>query len=139
MFVIDDRIMTSSTIIDDWPLSTVILKNEKAVPWLILVPRVENARELMDLSQDEQYQLSLEMAALSKLIKQTFDCDKLNIATLGNIVPQLHIHVVARTKTDPYWPESIWQSAYVSNAYDDNTFITLQKKLQDLVKDTVFE
>jgi diadenosine tetraphosphate (Ap4A) HIT family hydrolase len=89
-------------------LSDLLLMNNQLYPWLILVPRVENAIELIDLSTAQQHLLMDEIDTVSRLLKSIYEPDKLNIATLGNIVRQLHIHVVARYRTDPAWPSPVW-------------------------------
>jgi diadenosine tetraphosphate (Ap4A) HIT family hydrolase len=137
--IIDERILNNAMILDDWPLSTVILKNEQDVPWVILVPRVVDAKEWMDLNEDEQRQLNLEIVGLSKIMKSQFNCDKLNVASLGNIVPQLHIHIVARTTSDPYWPNSIWQGDFKSNPMSDKQFQALRAQLLPLISNAIFE
>jgi diadenosine tetraphosphate (Ap4A) HIT family hydrolase len=82
--------------------------NNQQYPWVILVPRVEDAVELIDLSQAQQHELMDEISLVSKVLNQSYDPDKLNIATIGNIVRQLHIHVVARYRSDPAWPSPVW-------------------------------
>jgi diadenosine tetraphosphate (Ap4A) HIT family hydrolase len=109
-FVVDGQIQKDSLWLADWPLSSLYLKNEANFPWLLLVPRVKDAQEIHQLSIENRYQLMDEITALSKIIEETFVPDKLNIAYLGNMVPQLHVHLVARYKEDILWPQGIWQS-----------------------------
>ncbi|MBQ4833903.1 HIT domain-containing protein [Pseudoalteromonas sp. MMG010] len=92
----------------DWPLCKVLLLNDSQYPWFVLVPRQANLTEIIDLSAEDQIVYLQESAKLSRLIMQVFEPDKLNIAALGNVVPQLHIHHIARYKTDIAWPEPIW-------------------------------
>jgi diadenosine tetraphosphate (Ap4A) HIT family hydrolase len=82
--------------------------NDRAFPWLILVPRVPDIREIIDLTDSDQQRLTAEIARASRALKALLNPDKLNVAALGNAVPQLHVHVIARYKTDPAWPRSIW-------------------------------
>lgn len=89
-------------------LSTVRIMDNGLLPWLILVPRVADARDLIDLSEAHQLQLTREVAAASHSLRGAFKPDKLNVAALGNIVPQLHVHVIARFSTDPAWPKPVW-------------------------------
>lgn len=92
----------------DWPLCKVLLMNDSQYPWFILVPRQAGLREIIDLSEELQIAFLQESAKLSKLIQQVFTPDKLNVAALGNMVPQLHIHHIARFKSDPAWPAPVW-------------------------------
>ncbi len=90
------------------PLCDVRLMDNKLFPWLVLVPRVAGASEWIDLDRDQQHQLSDEIAILSHLFKALVTPDKLNVAALGNMVPQLHIHLIARYKGDKAWPNPVW-------------------------------
>ena len=92
----------------DWPLCKVLLMNDSQYPWFILVPRVADVKEIIDLSEELQITLLQESGKLSKLLQQVFSPDKLNIAALGNMVPLLHVHHIARFTTDPAWPAPIW-------------------------------
>ena len=104
-------------------LSRLLLAKDANYPWLILVPRRADVRELIDLDDNEQVQLLGEIAACAEALKATVPCDKLNIAALGNMVPQLHVHVIARTTTDAAWPKPVWGVApardYEPAAMDD--------------------
>jgi diadenosine tetraphosphate (Ap4A) HIT family hydrolase len=104
-----------------FPLSTLLLMNNSSVPWFILVPRSEgSAVELTDLSFGEQTQVLQEINAVAALVKSSPKVQKLNIAALGNIVPQLHIHIVGRSTTDYCWPKLVWiadpQPAYAAES-----------------------
>ncbi|KPH93524.1 histidine triad (HIT) protein [Pseudoalteromonas porphyrae] len=92
----------------DWPLCKVLLMNDSQYPWFILVPRQAGLKESIDLSDDDQILLMKESAKLSRLLQSIFNPDKLNVAALGNMVPQLHIHHIARFKTDVAWPAPVW-------------------------------
>ena len=92
----------------DLPLCRVLLSPQSLFPWLILVPRKEGLSELLDLSSKDQHQLMDEIQKISCLVKEVWHPDKLNIAAIGNITPQLHIHVIARFKSDPCWPGVVW-------------------------------
>jgi len=92
----------------DWPLCKVLLMNDSQYPWFILVPRVAGVKEIIDLSEELQITLLQESGKLSKLLQQVFNPDKLNVAALGNMVPQLHVHHIARLTTDAAWPTPIW-------------------------------
>lgn len=84
------------------------LMDDANYPWLILVPRVAGATELTDLDPHQQQQLMREITAASHVLRQVFMPDKLNVAALGNLVPQLHVHVIARFRDDPAWPAPVW-------------------------------
>jgi diadenosine tetraphosphate (Ap4A) HIT family hydrolase len=94
--------------VGDMPLTRVLLANDANYPWLILVPRLPGLVELIDLEENAQVQLLGEVAAAARALKALTECDKLNIAALGNQVPQLHVHVIARRRTDPAWPKPVW-------------------------------
>jgi diadenosine tetraphosphate (Ap4A) HIT family hydrolase len=91
----------------DLALSRVLAMNDAEFPWLILVPRRTGVSDIIDLG-DEQAILMEELSLISHVLKEETKCDKLNVAAIGNAVPQLHIHVVARRKDDPLWPKPIW-------------------------------
>lgn len=107
-FTQDSRLTDSSHWIEDWPLCRVSLRNDKVWPWLYLVPRREGIREIFDLAEDDQTQLIREIARASKALQAIYAPDKINTAALGNMVPQLHVHVFARFKNDPAWPKPVW-------------------------------
>ena len=91
--------------VGDLPLARVLVMNDANYPWLMLVPRHAGAVELIDLGDDQQAQLMDEIAMLSRVLKDVTACDKLNIAAIGNVVPQLHVHIVARRRDDAAWPK----------------------------------
>ena len=91
-----------------WPLSELRLMDDANHPWLILVPRVVEAVELVDLSPQQQAELLREVGVASRVLQSVFKPHKLNIAALGNLVPQLHVHVIARYDHDPAWPSPVW-------------------------------
>jgi diadenosine tetraphosphate (Ap4A) HIT family hydrolase len=97
--------------IGDLVLSRVLLANDANYPWLILVPREPGLVELIDLEENEQVQLLGEVAAAARALKSITECEKLNIAALGNQVPQLHVHVIARRHSDAAWPKPVWGAA----------------------------
>ncbi len=103
--------------VGDLALSRVLLAKDANYPWLILVPRRAAVSELINLEENEQVQLLGEIAACAQALKEIGPCDKLNIAALGNMVPQLHVHVIARNVNDPAWPKPVWGAAE-PRAYD---------------------
>lgn len=92
------------------PLCQVRLMNDRAVPWLILVPQRPDVSELFELAQEDREQLMEEVACASRVLERLYRPDKLNVAALGNLVTQLHIHVIARFKQDRAWPDPIWNT-----------------------------
>jgi diadenosine tetraphosphate (Ap4A) HIT family hydrolase len=108
MFTLDPRLEKDTVQLDKWPLSRVLLMNDSQYPWLILVPQVPDVREIIDLDADERATLMDEIVRASSVLKKMVNPHKLNVAALGNAVPQLHCHVIARFTTDPAWPKPIW-------------------------------
>jgi diadenosine tetraphosphate (Ap4A) HIT family hydrolase len=94
--------------IGDLPLSRVLVIKDANYPWLLLVPRREGAVDIIDLDEVAQAQLMTEMTRVSRALKEITKCDKLNVAALGNMVPQLHVHVIARRTSDVAWPRPVW-------------------------------
>jgi diadenosine tetraphosphate (Ap4A) HIT family hydrolase len=94
--------------IGDLPLSKVLVIKDANYPWLLLVPRCEGAAEIIDLSEIEQAQLMTEICRVARALKDITKCDKLNVAALGNAVPQLHVHIIARRHGDAAWPRPVW-------------------------------
>lgn len=86
----------------------MLLMDDKQYPWIILVPRHPNLRELVELNDIESRQLQLESNAVSKLLLKAFHAEKLNVASLGNVVAQLHVHHIARFIDDVAWPKPVW-------------------------------
>lgn len=108
MFELHPRLAQDCTVIGEFPLCKLLLMNDSNYPWFILVPKREGLREIFELNEDEQIQLLHESSTLSRLISEHFNADKINVAALGNMVPQLHIHHIARFSSDPAWPAPVW-------------------------------
>jgi len=102
--------------IGDLPLARVLLMDDANYPWLVLVPRLADAVEIIDLDDGQQVQMMYEISLLARVLKDVTECDKLNVAAIGNVVPQLHIHVVARSRSDAAWPRPVW-GASAARAY----------------------
>jgi diadenosine tetraphosphate (Ap4A) HIT family hydrolase len=107
-FELDKRLEGDSVPVCELPLSAVRLMNERSWPWLILVPRRPGLAELIDLDADGRARLMEEIARAAEVLRTLYRPDKLNVAALGNVVHQLHVHVIARLRTDPAWPRPIW-------------------------------
>ena len=95
-------------LIGQFPLSLVLLINDSAYPWFVLVPRRAGIKDAIDLEPADYQQLSEESRLFSLALKQIFSAEKLNIAALGNMTPQLHVHHIVRSSSDPAWPNPIW-------------------------------
>ena len=97
--------------VGDMPLSRVLLIKDATYPWLLLVPRRHLAVEITDLDMIEQAQLMSEIAHAGRVLKAHTGCDKINVAALGNVVSQLHVHIIARSRGDAAWPRPVWNVA----------------------------
>ena len=108
MFVLDQRLVQDTLPVGDFPLCRLLLSNDAQYPWFILVPRRADISEVFQLSDDDQVQLWKETTAVSSTLQQLFSADKMNVAALGNVVSQLHMHVIVRRKSDIAWPAPVW-------------------------------
>jgi diadenosine tetraphosphate (Ap4A) HIT family hydrolase len=117
-FSLDHRLADSSFHVEDWDLCRVCLKNDQNWPWLYLVPMRQDVREFCDLSAADQQTLMTEIARAQAALKALYSPDKINTAALGNMVPQLHIHIFARYTTDPAWPKPVWALDIAEQPYD---------------------
>lgn len=107
-FELHPRLSADTFVAGDWSLCRLLLMNDSHYPWFILVPRRDEIREMHELDATDQLQLFRESMMLSRALAQAFKGDKLNIAALGNIVPQLHLHHVVRYIEDAAWPAPVW-------------------------------
>lgn len=107
-FSLHPQLAADTVPVGDLALSRVLLARDANYPWLILVPRRPNVTELIDLAEREQMQLTGEIVAVSQALKSITECEKLNIAALGNVVAQLHVHVIGRRHSDKGWPKPVW-------------------------------
>jgi diadenosine tetraphosphate (Ap4A) HIT family hydrolase len=108
MFNLHEALARDCALVGDLPLCRVLLMNDNQYPWLILVPRRADMRECCDLSPADQQQYLQESNVTAALLRSVFGAEKLNIAALGNMVPQLHIHHIARFSNDIAWPKPVW-------------------------------
>ncbi len=108
MFALDSRLQQDCLLVGDFALSRLLLMNDAHYPWFILVPRREEVSELFQLDAADQRQLWQETTLLAETLKDTFAADKMNVATLGNVVSQLHMHVIVRRRDDIAWPAPVW-------------------------------
>jgi len=107
-FMLHPRLEADTVFVTDWALSRVLLMNDARYPWLILVPRRAGIAELHDLDHVERLVLMEEIAKASAGLKSLTAAAKINVGALGNLVPQLHVHVVARNPGDAAWPGPVW-------------------------------
>jgi len=109
-FTLHERLAADTVEVTRWPLSLVLLMNARQWPWLILVPQRPDLRDLHDVPATDHGRLMNEITQASQGLQRLFAPHKINVAALGNVVPQLHIHVIARHATDPAWPRPVWSS-----------------------------
>jgi len=135
---IHPQLLSDCLVIGKFTLNHLLLMNDANYPWFILVPDRENITEMFQLEQADQRQLIKESSLLSKAISEQFNADKINIAALGNMVPQLHIHHIVRYRTDVAWPAPVW-GRHPARPYTDAAVENVVSKLrQGLDQDFVF-
>jgi len=105
---INKNFLKSSFLITNLKLCMIRLNNNSKFPWLILIPKRKNIKDITELNSKDQTLLMKEIVYVSKIVKKLFKTSKLNVEKIGNIVPQLHIHIIARKKNDSSWPLSVW-------------------------------
>lgn len=107
-FELHERLAADCITLDDWPLCRVLLMNDANYPWLILVPRRPALRDFHDVAPEDMPQFVDEISGASRALQTSLKPDKINVAALGNMVPQLHLHVIARFTDDSAWPGPVW-------------------------------
>ncbi len=107
-FTLHSRLAADTFVLGEFPLCRLLLMNDRQYPWFILVPRRTDLREIYQMSEADQQQFWRESALLSQAAMAAFGGHKLNVAALGNLVPQLHVHHVVRYEADPAWPAPVW-------------------------------
>ena len=127
-FELDARLAADTHVVGDLELSRVLLMDDARFAWLIVVPRRAGMRDLIDLALDDQHVLLREIGRCAHALRDMDKPDKLNIAALGNVVAQLHVHVIARHQHDAAWPRPVW-GAGTALHYDAST---LQRRLASL-------
>lgn len=108
LFSLHSQLQQDTIELAEFPLCKLLLCNDSNYPWFILVPKIADVQELYQLNWQDQQQFLNESSMLSEVLMQTFNGNKMNVAALGNVVAQLHIHHVVRFKADPCWPKPIW-------------------------------
>ncbi|WP_181295320.1 HIT domain-containing protein [Pseudomonas sp. Q2-TVG4-2] len=134
MFVLDSRLEHDTLNLGDFPLCRLLLMNDANYPWFILVPRREEISELFQLDPADQQALWREATALAETLKDIFGADKMNVATLGNMVSQLHMHVIARRRDDAAWPAPVWGHQPASR-YSETQVQAIKQKLKLVLTD----
>ena len=132
MFVLDTRLHEDTWLIGDFPLCRLLLSNDSNYPWFILVPRREGISELFQLDEHDQQLMWAETTALARTLKDAFGADKMNVATLGNVVSQLHMHVIVRYQADVAWPGQVW-GKHPAKPYTQAEVGAIQDKLKSVL------
>ncbi len=120
--------------LEDLEISKVLLQKITEVPWIILIPRINNLKNIFDLDFEKQIILQKEINFIGRIMKEVYNFDQINIATIGNITPQLHIHIVARFADDAFWPETIWGKKFTNLTEEEtlNKYRYLIKGIKNL-------
>lgn len=134
LFELDQRLQQDTLAVADLALCRLLLMNDRQYPWFILVPRCAQVRELFELSRADQEQLWQETRVLAECLHSHCCADKMNIAFLGNVVSQLHIHVVARYQQDKAWPHPVW-GRHPTLAYAVEDANTLQTRILERLQE----
>ncbi|KAF1006434.1 MAG: hypothetical protein GAK28_02452 [Luteibacter sp.] len=131
-FDLDPRLAGDTVVVGDLPLCRVLLMRDARFAWLVLVPRQAGLVEVADLSESDRAMLWREVDAAGAALRAVARCDKLNIGALGNIVRQLHVHVVARVEGDAAWPGPVWGSGN-AEPYSDRILDERRDALRELL------
>ena len=129
VFQLDPQLEKDTVRIADWHLCQVRLMNDSRYPWVILIPKVPDIAEIHELAEEQQHLLLGESVRLSKALDQLFAPHKLNVAALGNMVRQLHVHHIVRYENDPAFPKPVW-GAGDAEPYEDEALIETVNGLQ---------
>nr|WP_262923621.1 MULTISPECIES: HIT domain-containing protein [Pseudomonas] len=130
----DSRLQQDSLVLGDFPLCRLLLSKDANYPWFILVPRRADVSELFQLDEADQRQLWKETTYLAETLKDSFAADKMNVATLGNVVSQLHVHVIVRRRDDAAWPAPVW-GRQPAVAYTDEQVEAVRQRLRAVLSD----
>ncbi|USD64534.1 HIT family protein [Vibrio sp. SCSIO 43136] len=133
-FSLHPQLDKDTSTIGEFPLCLALLHYDNAVPWVILVPKIADITELHQLPMKKQQQYLSESQAVAHTLERCFEPDKLNIGMLGNIVSQLHIHHIARFKSDPVWPGPVWGNTSGQKRSDSDQQQMLKQLRTELVK-----
>ena len=131
-FKLDKKFLKTSHRLIDLKLCTIRLNDNSKFPWIILIPKRNKITDISDLNSKDQTLLMKEIVYLSKVMKKLFKTSKLNVEKIGNIVPQLHIHIIARSKNDSSWPLSVW--VVKGKSYSKTALKVIEDKLRKALK-----
>jgi diadenosine tetraphosphate (Ap4A) HIT family hydrolase len=129
MFQLHPQLKADTVLVGRFPLSLLLLSKDANYPWCILVPQRAEVQEIYQLDNSDRQQLLQESCVLAETLAKLFAADKINVATIGNMVPQLHMHHVARFKSDVAWPRPIW-GAVDASAYQEGM---LARRVEELI------
>ena len=132
VFKINKKFQGNSHHITELKLCSIRLHDNSKFPWVILIPRRNNITDISDLNFKDQILLVKEIVYVSKIMKKLFKTRKLNVEKIGNIVPQLHIHIIARSKKDDAWPLSVWVNK--GKKYSKLSLIKILKRIKLVIK-----
>lgn len=132
-FSLDPQLKADTVHLGDFPLSHLLLMNDSNYPWFILVPRRAGVTEIYHLGEKDRYQLMRESAALAENLADLFAARKMNVANLGNVVAQLHVHVIVRKENDPAWPGPVWGKV-PAKLYSADELARIQSRLDTLLE-----
>ena len=131
-FKLDKKFLKTSHHLINFKLCTIMLHDNSKFPWVILIPKRNKVTEITDLNSKDQILLMKEIVYVGRIMKKLFKTSKLNVEKIGNIVPQLHIHIIARSKKDSSWPLSVWvvRGKKYSKINLENTIEKIRKALK---------
>lgn len=134
MFKLDPRLEQDTILLGEFSLSSVLLMNDARYPWVILVPKIIGLTEIFNLNDEQQYQLMIESNFVANKLNLLVQADKMNVAALGNVVSQLHIHHIARFMQDEAWPAPVWGKGQAMQ-YDEDEQKAVCQQLKLALRD----
>jgi diadenosine tetraphosphate (Ap4A) HIT family hydrolase len=132
VFALDQRLQQDTLVIGDFPLCRLLLSNDSNYPWFILVPRINGISEVFHLDVADQQKLWEETTGLAQWLNDGLGADKMNIGALGNVVSQLHVHVIVRKRDDVAWPSPVW-GKHPARPYTQEQVAALRARLRELL------
>ena len=132
MFALAQRLQQDTLVIGDFPLCRLLLSNDSNYPWFILVPRINGISEVFHLDVADQQKLWEETTGLAQWLNDGLGADKMNIGALGNVVSQLHVHVIVRKRDDVAWPSPVW-GKHPARPYTQEQVAALRARLRELL------